>query len=70
MNSNSFYEDHVPRDQTLEKQRKLKKIGKNSKPVLMVTHFVTIFAITNFGSSPGEMILYDPETNIAERLTL
>ena len=63
---NSFYQGIVPRDETLHSLRQfLARLDRNDKPVLMVTHFVTISAITGISVSSGGAVAYDVETGKA-----
>jgi broad specificity phosphatase PhoE len=63
---NSFYQGIVPRDETLHSLRQfLAGLDRNDKPVLMVTHFVTISAITGMSVSSGGAVAYDVETGEA-----
>ena len=57
---NSFYENHVDRDQTLEELNKLINSLKSDKgPYLMVTHYVVVQAMSELSVSSGEMVVYD-----------
>jgi phosphohistidine phosphatase SixA len=57
---NSFYEDHVDRDQTIVELNKLIDSLKSVKgPYLMVTHYVVIQAISELSVSSGGMVVYD-----------
>ena len=57
---NSFYEDHVDRDQTIVELNKLIDSLKSVKgPYLMVTHYVVVQAITELSVSSGGMVVYD-----------
>ena len=63
---NSFYQAIVPRAETLQSLRQfLAGLDRNDKPVLMVTHFVTISAITGISVSSGGAVAYDVETGEA-----
>lgn len=63
---NSFYQDIVPKQATLARLReKLAEIDKEEGITLMVTHFVTISAITGIGVSSGGMVSYNPQTGDA-----
>ena len=67
---NSFYEDHAPRGPTLARlAAKLDSLPRNGKPVVMVTHFVTISAITGIGPTSGGMVLYDLASGSARQLS-
>ena len=68
---NSFYQNHAPRDATLAKLKsKLDNLPHDGEPVIMVTHYVTIQALTNIGVSSGEAVLYDVTTGNASELSL
>jgi phosphohistidine phosphatase SixA len=68
---NSFFEDHVPREPTLAKlAEKLADLPVDGKPIIMVTHFVTISAVSNIAVSSGGMIMLDLETGIARQIAL
>ena len=57
---NSFYEDHVDRDQTIIELNKLIDSLKTHKgPYLMVTHYVVVQAISELSVSSGGMVVYD-----------
>ena len=68
---NSFYENHAPRDATLAKLRaKLASLPRDGAPVIMVTHYVTIQAITNLSAPSGGAVLFDLSTGYARELSL
>lgn len=68
---NSFYEDHAPRDATLARlAAKLNSLPNNVAPVIMVTHYVTILAITDIAVPSGGAVLYDLTTGDARKLSL
>ena len=68
---NSFYEDHAPREPTLaELTAKLDSLPRDGKPIVMVTHFVTISAITNIAASSGGMVLFDLSSGASRQLSL
>ena len=51
---NSFYQNHAPRDATLAKLRhKLDSFSPSASAILMVTHSVTIRAITGLSVASG-----------------
>ena len=57
---NSFYEDHVDRDETIVELNKLIDSLKSDKgPYLMVTHYVVVQAISQLSVSSGGMVVYD-----------
>ena len=63
---NSFYQDIVPKNETLARLRqKLGQIDEGKGITIMVTHFVTISAITGIGVSSGGMVSYNPKTGHA-----
>ena len=63
---NSFYQGIVPRAETLHNLRQfLNGLDTNHTPVLMVTHFVTISAVTGIGVSSGGAVAYDVVTGEA-----
>ena len=68
---NSFYENHAPRDATLAKlQAKLDSLPLDGAPVIMVTHYVTIQAITKTSVPSGGLVLFDLATGYARELSL
>ena len=68
---NSFYENHAPRDATLaELQAKLDSLPLDGAPVIMVTHYVTIQAITNIAVPSGGAVLFGLTTGYANELSL
>lgn len=68
---NSFFQNHAPREVTLEKlRRKLNILSPSAPPSLMVTHSVTIHAITGISVHSGGVVLYDPRTGTARELSL
>lgn len=59
---NSFYEHHFSRDQLLPVlEEMLFDVESGDVPILMVTHFVTIAAVTGRSVSSGDLVVYDPE---------
>jgi len=63
---NSFYQGIVPKQATLARLRqKLAQIDGGDGITVMVTHFVTISAITDIGVSSGGMVSYNPRTGDA-----
>ena len=67
---NSFYQNHAPRDATLAKlTSKLDSLPRDGAPVIMVTHYVTIQAVTNRQVSSGGAVLYDLTTGYARELS-
>jgi phosphohistidine phosphatase SixA len=68
---NSFYENHAPRDATLAKlQTKLDSLPRDGAPVIMITHYVAIQAITNIAAPSGGAVLFDLATGYARELSL
>ena len=68
---NSFYQNHFPRDDTLAKLvDKLDSLPHDRGPVIMVTHFVNIQAITNITVQSGGAVLYHLSTGNAHDLSL
>ena len=68
---NSFFQGIVPREATLASLRKfLQDLSPDGDPVLLVTHQVTISAITGMGVSSGAAVAYDPVSGQARRVTL
>ncbi len=57
---NSFYEDHVDKQKTLQELNELiNSLNNNKGPYLMVTHYVVIQAISGLSVPSGGMIVYD-----------
>ena len=68
---NSFFQNHAPRDATLEKLRqKLDSLSPSAPASLMVTHSVTIRAITGLSVASGGVVIYDLKTGTARELSL
>jgi broad specificity phosphatase PhoE len=68
---NSFFQDHAPRDVTLAKLHdKLDSLSRSSHTTLMVTHYVTIRAITGVSVGSGGIVIYDLKTGTARELAL
>ena len=68
---NSFFQGIVPREATLASLRKfLQYLPPDGDPVLLVTHQVTISAITGMGVSSGAAVAYDPVSDQAQRVKL
>lgn len=66
---NSFYQDIVSKEDALFSLKKLLiKLKKNKKSALMVTHYVTISAITGYAVDSGEAIAYDIESGLSKRI--
>ena len=60
---NSFYEHHFSRDEVLPAlEEMLFDVESGDAPILMVTHFVTISAVTGRSVSSGDLVVYDPMT--------
>jgi broad specificity phosphatase PhoE len=68
---NSFFQGIVSREATLASLQKfLQDLPPDGDPVLLVTHQVTISAITGMGVSSGAAVAYDPVSGQAQRVTL
>ena len=68
---NSFYQGYAPRDATLSRLRaKLDSLPQTAPAVLMVTHYVTIEAITGLSVRSGGIVVYDLKTGAARELAL
>ena len=68
---NSFFQGYAPRGATLSRLRaKLDSLPQTAPAVLMVTHYVTIEAITGLPVRSGEIVVYDLKTGTARKLAL
>ena len=68
---NSFYQGIVPREKTLGALRMaISNLPGDGGVTLMVTHFVTISAITGIGVASGEAVAFDPASGLAIKLDL
>ncbi|MGB1614508.1 MAG: histidine phosphatase family protein [Candidatus Puniceispirillaceae bacterium] len=68
---NSFFQNHAPRDAALAKLRqKLDSLSPSAPASLMVTHSVTIRAITGLSVASGGVVIYDLKTGTARELSL
>ncbi len=68
---NSFFQNHAPKDATLTKLRKkLESLSPSAPASLMVTHAVTIRAITGLSIASGGVVIYDLKTGTARALSL
>ena len=68
---NSFFQGYAPRGATLSRLRaKLDSLPQTAPAVLMVTHYVTIEAITGLSVRSGEIVVYDLKTGTARKLAL
>ena len=68
---NSFYQNHAPRDATLAELRaKLNNLPSDGALVIMVTHYVTIQAVTKIAVPSGGAVLYNLTTGHARALSL
>ena len=66
---NSFYQNIVDKEETLISLNKLiMNIDYFQKPILMVTHYVVIKAITGLSVSSGQMVVYDIKTKQSKYL--
>lgn len=64
---NSFYEHYFSEAELIPLlQEKLQAVEPTDGPILMVTHFVTIAAVTGKAVSSGDLVIYDPATGSAE----
>ena len=64
---NSFYQGIVPKKETLASlTKRLDSLDDRDGIIIMVTHFVTISAITGIGVSSGGMVSYNPQTGVAK----
>ena len=64
---NSFFQDHVDRDETLALLREELSRLKSDDLVLMITHQVVIQAITGISPRSGGMVLFNSKTGQSER---
>ena len=64
---NSFFQDHVDRDETLALLRAELSRLKSDDLVLMVTHQVVIQAVTGISPRSGGMVLFNSETGQSVR---
>ena len=68
---NSFYQGIVPREKTLHALRMvISNLSDDEGVTLMVTHFVTISAITGIGVASGGAVAFDPASGLAIKLDL
>ena len=68
---NSFFQNHAPRDATLAKLlEKLESLSPSAPASLMVTHAVTIRAITGLSVASGGVVIYDLKTGTAREMSL
>lgn len=68
---NSFYQNHAPRDAALAKlNSKLANLPHTGAPIIMVTHYVTIHAVTDIAVPSGGAVLYDLTTGYSHELSL
>ena len=68
---NSFYQGIVDREKTLAMLRQfLASQPADAGPLVLVTHFVTISAVTGFGVGSGEAVVIDLKSAKASRLDL
>ena len=64
---NSFFQDHVDRDETLALLREELSRLKSDDLVLMITHQVVIQAITGISPRSGGMVLFNSKTGQSGR---
>jgi hypothetical protein len=68
---NSFYEMKVDRDNTLNSLNNLiTQLNVADGPTIMVTHYVTILAITGLTVSSGGVVVYDIKTKKSKYLII
>ena len=68
---NSFFQNHAQREPTLAKLRqKLDNLSPSAPASLMVTHAVTIRAITGLSVASGGVVIYDLKTGTGQELSL
>ena len=68
---NSFYQGIVPREKTLADLRMvISNLPGDGGVTLMVTHFVTISAITGIDVASGEAVAFDHASGLAIKLDL
>ena len=68
---NSFFQNHAPRDATLERLGQKSDSSSPSAPAsLMITHLLTIRAITGLPVASGDMMIYDLKTGTSLELSL
>ncbi len=68
---NSFYQNILPREETLDALRiVMSNLPDDGGLTLMVTHYVTISAITGIGVESGGAVAYEPLTGLAVKLNL
>ena len=66
---NSFFQNLVPKEKALRSLNKLlKKLKKNNETAIMVTHYVTINAITGLTIESGGAVAFDIETGQSKRI--
>ena len=66
---NSFFQGIVNHEETLSRLReKMKKIQTEGERVIMVTHYVTISAITGKAVSSGGGVIYDIDSGKSEEI--
>lgn len=65
---NSFFQQYADKDETLNiLNGYLDSLGKESDPVLLVTHQVVISAVTGISPVSGGFVLYNSKTGAASR---
>ena len=68
---NSFYQGIVSKRETLSLLKKfIKQLSPSDLPLIMVTHFVTINAITGLSVSSGGGVAYDVESGEVDRIAI
>lgn len=67
---NSFFQNHVDREKTLQLlEQKLDSLGPDER-ILMVSHQVVISAITGISPESGGIVLYNTQTKEAAKISL
>ncbi len=67
---NSFYQGHADKKSSLQRlHNQFKQINPDKGFVLMVTHFVTINALTGKNVQSGAMVGFNPETGQSVEIT-
>lgn len=68
---NSFFQGYTAKDAALRAlRRRLNALSLDQPPVIMVTHQVTISAMTGLSTPSGGLVSYDLRTKRAEAVTL
>ena len=68
---NSFFQGIVPKDKTLDRLRKRQEsVEAKQELVLMITHQVTISAITGITVSSGGAVAFSSKTGESKEITI